>query len=190
MTAALLVLAAGEPSKVPFYVVGGCLALWAVVLSLIGLSRPGFPAAALPQRAVMLVSALLVAGTVGAAIATASKPKAEAGAEQGSETPAKGQAAPVGGTVKVSADPSGALKYDTKSLQAKTGKVTIDFDNPAPLPHNVTVEGAGKKIGGTNTLANGKATAKLDLKPGTYTFYCSVDAHRQGGMEGQLVVSS
>ena len=27
-----------------------------VVLSLIGLSRPGFPAAAVPQRAVMLVS--------------------------------------------------------------------------------------------------------------------------------------
>src|SRR2546423_13380025 len=107
MTAALLVLAAGEPSKVPFYVVGGCLALWAVVLSLIGLSRPGFPAAAAPQRAVMLVSGLLVAGTVGAAIATASKPKAE----QGSETPAKGEAAPVGGTVKVAADSSGALKF-------------------------------------------------------------------------------
>ena len=189
MTAALLVLAASEPSKVPFYVVGACLALWAVVLSVIGLSRPGFPGSAGPQRAVMLVSALLVAGTVGAAIATASKPKAEPGAEKGSETPAKGTAAPVAGTVKVAADPSGALKYDTTALQAKAGKVTIDFDNSAPVPHNVTVEGAGKKIGGTKTLASGAATAKLDLKPGTYTFYCSVDAHRQGGMEGKLTVS-
>jgi plastocyanin len=189
MTAALLVLAAGEPSKVPFYVVGGCLALWAVVLSVMGLSRPGFPASALPQRAVMLVSALLVAGTVSAAIATASKPKAEHGAEQGSETPAKGEAAPIGGSVKVAADPSGALKFDTKSLQAKAGKVTIQFNNQAPIPHNVTIEGAGKKIGGTSTISKSQATAKLDLKPGTYTFYCSVDAHRQAGMEGQLKVS-
>src|SRR4051794_13746834 len=109
MTAALLVLAAGEPSKVPFYLVGGCRALGAVVLSLIGLPRPGSPAAVLPQRAVMLVSALLVAGTVGAAIATASKPKAEHGAEQGSETPAKGEAAPIGGTREKAAPPPRAV---------------------------------------------------------------------------------
>ena len=33
--------------------------------------------------------------------------------------------------VKLSADPSGALSFDTSSLSAKAGNVTIDFDNPA-----------------------------------------------------------
>jgi len=28
----------------------------------------------------------------------------------------------------------------------------------------------------------------LDLKAGTYTFYCSVPGHRQAGMHGTLVV--
>jgi uncharacterized cupredoxin-like copper-binding protein len=27
-----------------------------------------------------------------------------------------------------------------------------------------------------------------DVKPGTYTFYCSVDAHKAAGMEGTLTV--
>jgi len=45
MVHALLVLAAeeAEPSKTAFYLCGGLLAAWAVVLGVIGLRSPDFP---------------------------------------------------------------------------------------------------------------------------------------------------
>ena len=66
------IIAAGQPSKVPFYVMGGLLATWAVVLSAIGLSRAQFPFSARGARAVMAISAVLVLGTVTTAVATSS----------------------------------------------------------------------------------------------------------------------
>lgn len=69
---ALLVLAAeaAEPSKTPFYLLGGVLAAWAVVLSAIGLARPAFPGNGAVARGVMALSALLVAAAMVAAVAT------------------------------------------------------------------------------------------------------------------------
>jgi plastocyanin len=195
----ITVLAAGEPSKVPFYIAGGILVSWAVVLSALGLSQPDFPGSPGRARAVIAVSALLVLGTVSSAVATSSKrhnERAEAQQQPKPPNPA-GQGttnapAPTGGggaTVKISADPSGQLKFQQASVTAKAGKVTIEFDNPAPLPHDVTITAGQGKLGGTKTIAQSKATATVDLKPGTYTFYCSVDSHRQAGMEGKLTVS-
>ncbi len=69
---ALLVFAAeqAEPSKTAFYLGGGLLALWAVVLALIGLSRPGFPGSAGAARGVYGISALLVVLAMATAIGT------------------------------------------------------------------------------------------------------------------------
>ena len=39
----LLLAASDTASKVPFYICGGALAVWAVALAAIGLSRPEFP---------------------------------------------------------------------------------------------------------------------------------------------------
>jgi hypothetical protein len=63
-------LAAAEPSKVPFYLAGGALAVWAVVLAAIGLTRPEFPYGERGQRGVMTLSFLLVVVAVAMAIAT------------------------------------------------------------------------------------------------------------------------
>jgi hypothetical protein len=63
-------IAAAEPSKVPFYFAGGVLALWAVVLAGIGLTRPSFPYNERGTRGVILLSLLLVVITLGAAIGT------------------------------------------------------------------------------------------------------------------------
>jgi plastocyanin len=95
-----------------------------------------------------------------------------------------------GSTVKLSADPSGALSFDTSSLSAKAGNVTIDFDNPAAIQHDVAVEdSSGKELGKSDLVAQGKTTLALsNLKPGTYTYFCTVPGHREGGMEGTLTV--
>ena len=95
-----------------------------------------------------------------------------------------------GSTVALSADPNGALAYDTDSLTAKAGEVTIEFDNPASLAHDVCLEGpGGEDLGCSDTIAGDKTSFDAgDLQPGDYTFYCSVDAHRQAGMQGTLTV--
>lgn len=100
-----------------------------------------------------------------------------------------GATAAGGSTVQISADPSGQLAYQQKSVSAKAGKVTVDFTNQAPLAHNVTIaESSGKILGATNTITGSTASASVNLKPGTYTFYCSVDSHEQAGMKGTLKV--
>jgi plastocyanin len=181
------VLAASEPSKVPFYVMGGVLVSWAVVLSAIGLSQADFPGSPGRARAVMAISAVLVLGTVTSAVATSSKPHEESEAKAEHKAPAS--APGPGAALQVTADPTGQLKFEQTSLTAKAGNVKIEFDNPSPVDHDVTITAGQGKLGGTKTVANGKVSAVVDLKAGDYTFYCSVDAHRQAGMEGKLTVS-
>ena len=89
--------------------------------------------------------------------------------------------------LKLTADPTGALKFDKKTLAAKPGKVTITMDNPSPVPHAVEVEGNGVEKA-SKTLTQGKASVTVDVKAGKYEFYCPVDGHKQAGMKGTLTV--
>ncbi|MSO41841.1 MAG: hypothetical protein EXQ70_08145 [Solirubrobacterales bacterium] len=106
-------------------------------------------------------------------------------------TPTTGGGGGGGGeTINVSAPADGSFAFDTSSLTAKSGEVTIDFNNPATLPHDVKVEDSnGKELGGTDLVDQGTASATLDLAPGTYTYFCDVPGHREGGMEGTLTVN-
>ena len=56
-----LIVAAGEPSKVPFYIAGGLLVIWALGLAAVGLTRPSFPGNERGARGVMAVSFVLMA---------------------------------------------------------------------------------------------------------------------------------
>ena len=95
-----------------------------------------------------------------------------------------------GGSISQAADPGGALKFTKSSLTAKAGKVTISFANASSLPHNLTIATSGGAVlGATPTFTGGTKTLSVTLKPGTYTFYCSVPGHRQAGMQGTLKVS-
>ncbi len=93
-----------------------------------------------------------------------------------------------GSKIKVSADPSGALKFDKDTLNAKSGNVTITMDNPSPVQHAVAVKGNGAKAAGNTVGKGGVSTVTTDLKPGKYEFYCPVDGHEQAGMKGTLTV--
>ncbi len=92
-------------------------------------------------------------------------------------------------SLTLAANPEGQLKYNKTSLTANAGKVSIAFTNMSPLGHNVTVESAsGATVGATPTFQGGTKTLALNLKPGTYKFFCSVPGHRMAGMEGTLTV--
>ena len=106
----------------------------------------------------------------------------------GAATTAAGGGGGGGQTLQLAADPGGALKFDTTSLEAKAGKVTIDFTNDSSLPHNVTIDGPGVEDEGTDTIKGSTANVTLDLKPGKYTFYCPLDGHEAAGMKGTLTV--
>jgi plastocyanin len=91
-------------------------------------------------------------------------------------------------TLKLSADPGGALKFDKGTLTAKTGKVTIVLDNPSSLPHAVEIEGGGIEEA-SDTIDQGETTkVTATVKAGEYEFYCPVGNHKQAGMEGTLTV--
>jgi plastocyanin len=93
------------------------------------------------------------------------------------------------GTLKFEADPGGQLAFTTDSATAKAGKVTVDFTNPAAVPHNVEIEDeSGEDVAETETITESSESTTADLKPGTYTFYCGVPGHREAGMEGTLTV--
>jgi plastocyanin len=110
--------------------------------------------------------------------------------EQPAATPEATQEEPASGggeTVQVSSPEDGSLKFDQAELTAPAGKVTFTYDNPSQVPHAFEVEGNGVEEE-TETITQSKASITLDLKPGTYTFYCPVGNHQQAGMEGTLTV--
>ena len=94
-----------------------------------------------------------------------------------------------GGTISLSSPADGSLAYDQDSLTIAPGSVTIDYDNPSSLSHDVVIEDeTGTTVGQTDLISDGTTTATVELTPGTYTFFCDVPGHREGGMEGTLTV--
>jgi plastocyanin len=223
----LVPILGAEKSKVAFYIAGGALVVWALIVSLgLGLRRPDFPGSTGGERIVIAITVVLVIAAAATAVLTsgtaaktaaatnvastqtsptaseapasttsstpaASTPAAPPKATTGTPPPPSSPAAPAASTaLKLAAEPGGQLSYDTKQLAAKAGKVTITMTNMSPLEHDVAVAQGSKVLGVTSKFQGGSRTLTLSLKPGTYTFYCTVPGHRQAGMEGTLTISS
>jgi plastocyanin len=92
-----------------------------------------------------------------------------------------------GGTVKLAASPT-QIAYSSKSLSSKPGKVTIDFNNPAPIQHDVAVAKGNQIVAKSALISNSSTSVSIDLPKGSYTFFCTVPGHRQAGMQGTLTI--
>ena len=169
-------LFAAAPSKVPFYVAGALLALWAVVIAVYAIRHPSFPSSKGGRRGVIGVSFLLVLGATSTAVATA-------GEEHEGEAEGPGSS-----EFRLVADPSGVAAYDQKEGTVAAGTVTIKFVNASPLEHNVAVAQGSRELGRSPTIEGADTDLKVDLRPGEYEYYCTVDGHRAAGMEGVLTV--
>jgi mono/diheme cytochrome c family protein len=92
------------------------------------------------------------------------------------------------GSLQIDADPNGQLKFLASSASATAGKVTINMKNAASVPHDIAIRGNGVSQVGKVVQNGGTSSVSTSLKPGSYTFYCSVDGHEAAGMKGTLKV--
>jgi uncharacterized cupredoxin-like copper-binding protein len=150
-----------------------------------------------PRNSALILSVAAIAVGVtacGGSSSSSSSTSSAAAPTSSSSTPATSASTGSGGasrSISESADPGGQLKFTKASLTAKSGKVTVHFTNSASISHNMTIQQGtnGPQVGATPTFSGGTKTLTVTLKPGTYTFFCSVPGHRQAGMQGTLTVS-
>jgi plastocyanin len=134
-------------------------------------------------------AAMLAAVLAAAALAACGGGDDNTTTETGGEATSGAAAAGGGATVAFEADPDGGLAYTSDEVTAEAGEVTIDFNNPQSLPHDVAIEdSSGETVAKTDVISDSSTSTTANLKPGTYTFYCTVPGHREAGMEGTLTV--
>jgi plastocyanin len=92
------------------------------------------------------------------------------------------------GRLEIDADPTGQLKFLASSATATPGKVVLDMKNSSSTPHDIAITGGGLNQIGPVVANGGTSSVTASLKPGKYTFYCSVPGHRAAGMVGTLTV--
>jgi plastocyanin len=112
------------------------------------------------------------------------------------EAPGAGKpAVEKGGKLAIAASPSGQLAYVTNKASATAGPVSVEMPNASGVSHNIAIEsgshgatGGGAVIGASKFIAKGSTAVTVNLKPGTYTFFCQVPGHRPAGMFGTITV--
>ena len=80
------------------------------------------------------------------------------------------------------------LAYQFADAKAPAGSVQVTSENPQSTPHDIAIDGNGVNDKGEVVTSGGTSEFTADLEPGEYSFFCSVEGHRAGGMEGKLTV--
>jgi plastocyanin len=93
------------------------------------------------------------------------------------------------GSIHIRAAPGGEPAFLAESIAAPAGSVSFLLDNPSRTEHDLVIEDSeGTELARTQPVAKGTTALTATLEPGDYTFCCSVDGHREAGMEGPLTV--
>lgn len=149
--------------------------------------------------ALMLVLAALALVACGGSSGSSTEPTAapETGAEEAGGEAGTGEGESEGGeeageasapVLKIEAAETG-LAYASETASVEAGDVTIEFTNPQPVAHDVAIETFnGEVLGQTELVTEGTTSTEIELKPGTYKYFCTVPGHREAGMEGILTV--
>jgi uncharacterized cupredoxin-like copper-binding protein len=81
-------------------------------------------------------------------------------------------------------------KVALPSTTLAAGKYSFDVKNDGHIPHDLTINGPGVSNQKTPLINAGKsAKLTVELKSGSYDFYCSVPGHKQAGMDVKVTVS-
>jgi plastocyanin len=99
------------------------------------------------------------------------------------------------GKLAIDANSEGQLAYTASAASAKPGPVTITMGNVSGVSHNIALEAGagganakGAPIAASSFISKGSTSISVNLKPGTYTYFCQVPGHRTAGMYGTLTV--
>ena len=108
-----------EKSKVPFYVAGGVLVLWALTVSAgLGLRRAAFPFSLGGERVVIAISVVLVLTVTSMAVITSGAPARKASAQAPATTPASPGAPPGGAPAGAPSTSAAAAPQQPASTKA------------------------------------------------------------------------
>lgn len=201
-----------------FFPLGGALVVLALVLSAIGIrGKDKFPPSRPLLIGASALFFAVVAATSTLAVVNASEEKEHrdeelaeeqelAEAEQpipppeggtpaeeapAEKSPAAGGAPPAQGAetaLDVTSPEDGGLSFEPNALEAPPGRITISYDNPSPVAHNINIEGDGGVLASSEDVTGAATEVSTQLQPGEYIFFCSIPGHREGGMEGNLLV--
>jgi plastocyanin len=152
-----------------------------IVRHQIGYPRRG---SIMPAKLVKGQDATDVAAYVGQAAGIPGKdtgPLATAGAPKTSNKPA------VAVNGKLSIDAVDGTAFSTTVAAAKAGQLTVVMKNTSALGHDIALKGV-PGANGKVVPQGGVSTFTVSLKPGKYTFYCTVPGHEAAGMKGTLTV--
>jgi plastocyanin len=79
--------------------------------------------------------------------------------------------------------------FQPATLNVSSGTVTFNLRNDGRFPHNLAIDGRDGSIFANDLTSGESESATITLAPGTYTFYCPVDGHRDRGMVGTLTIA-
>jgi uncharacterized cupredoxin-like copper-binding protein len=155
-----------------------------IVSMLVPRWRPQFPGRGLPLF--LAVCVLLFFGMLAAVFVLGKESEPEAA---GSETTAATQTTETGQAVQSVSVSEVDFKIRLPETTLKAGKYSFDVQNEGKVPHNLVIQGNGVDEA-TSDLAPGSSEfLTVELKPGTYDFFCSIPGHKQLGMDQKVTVT-